>query len=337
MKLDRRGLITGAGFSLAAASAHASQAPWSEAVRAASALPERAPEDPDETVHLWPDGAPGGEGVTVTPEVVERSDNPAYRDRYAAHTTDPLMTVFRPERPNGAALLLIPGGGYRWAVVDKEGHECARVFAAAGVTCFVLRYRLPADGWAAGPNAPLQDAQRAVRVIRANAASFGVDPARIAALGASAGGHLAGTLAARHGDATYEPVDEADTVSARPDLSILLYPVVTLTDPHTHAGSRRELLGPAPTGEQIRDWSLETMPRADTPPTFIVHAMDDGAVPPENAMMLTSTLRAASVPVETHLFENGGHGFAIRQIQGQPAAAWPELALAWGARRGWLG
>src|SRR5690606_5926018 len=175
------------------------------------------------------------------------------------------------------------------------------------------------------------------RLIRANAAEYGVDPARIAALGASAGGHLAGTLAARHGDDVYAPVDSADSASARPDLSILMYPVATLTDPHVHAGSRAHLLGDAPTPEQIRDWSLETMPRRDTPPTFIVHAMDDEAVPPENALMLTTALRAANTPVETHLFEEGSHGFGIRLIQGRPAAVWPELVLAWGARHGWLG
>ena len=340
MTIDRRTLITAAGLGLAATPAHAAtlaQAPWSEAVRAAAVTPERAPADPTETVRLWPGGAPGGERVTVNPVVPERSTDPAWHDRYAAHTRDPIMTVFRPERPNGAALLLIPGGGYRWAVVHKEGYDCARVFAAAGVTCFVLRYRLPADGWAAGPNAPLQDAQRAMRLIRPHAADYGIDPDRIGALGASAGGHLAGTLAARHWDVVYDAVDEADAVSARPDLSILMYPVATLTDPHTHAGSRHELLGPSPTPDQIRDWSLETMPRRDTPPTFIVHAMDDGAVPPENAMILTTTLRAANTPVETHLFEEGGHGFGIRQIVGRPAAVWPELALAWGARRGWLG
>lgn len=120
-------------------------------------------------IHLWPGDAPGGEGVTVTPEVVERSTDPAFHDRIAKHTRDPLLTVVRPVQPNGVSLLLIPGGGYRWAVVDKEGMDCARVFAAMGYTCYVLRYRLPADGWAAGPDAPLQDAQRALRLVRAHA------------------------------------------------------------------------------------------------------------------------------------------------------------------------
>ena len=126
-----------------------------------------APKDPVETIRLWPGAAPGGERVTVTPRVVERSTDAAFHDRFAQYTTDPILTVMRPARPNGASLLLIPGGGYKWAVVDKEGMDVARVFAAAGVTCFVLRYRLPGDGWAAGADTPLQDAQRALRLVRA--------------------------------------------------------------------------------------------------------------------------------------------------------------------------
>ncbi|WGM30896.1 alpha/beta hydrolase [Brevundimonas sp. NIBR11] len=294
-----------------------------------------APADPTEVVHLWPNGAPGGENVTVTPIVPERSTDPSFHDRYAQYTTDPILTVLRPERPNGAALLLIPGGGYRWAVLDKEGFDVARVFAAAGVTCFVLRYRLPADGWAAGPNAPLQDAQRALRLIRANAANYGIDPARIASLGASAGGHLAGLLAARQ-DATYELIDEADAVSHRPDLNILLYPVATMTDPLVHAGSREHLLGPSPTPQQMTEWSLETMDWVGVAPTILIHALDDASVRPENSLQLLTTLRACDVVSEAHLFQEGGHGFGIRLIAGKPAAVWPELVLAFGRRNGWL-
>ena len=294
-----------------------------------------APPDPTETIRLWPGAAPGGERVSVTAKVTERSTDPAFHDRFAQYTTDPILTVLRPTRPNGASLLLIPGGGYRWAVVDKEGMDCARVFAAAGVTCFVLRYRLPGDGWAAGADAPLQDAQRALRLIRARAAGDGLDPARIGVLGASAGGHLAGMLTART-DATYAPVDEADAASFRPDLSILLYPVATMADPFVHAGSRRELLGEAPTAEAISRYSLEQMDWSGWPPVFLVHAIDDGAVPVENSLQLLSALRAAGVPAEAHLFQEGGHGFAIRLIAGRPAAVWPQLALAWGARHGWI-
>ena len=294
-----------------------------------------APADPAETIQLWPGAAPGGERVTVTPRVVERSTDPAFHDRFAQYTTEPILTVLRPARPNGASLLLIPGGGYRWAVVDKEGLDVARVFAAAGVTCFVLRYRLPADGWAAGADAPLQDAQRALRLVRARAAADRLDPARVAVLGASAGGHLAGMLTARP-DPTYASVDEADAGSFRPDLSILLYPAATMADPFVHAGSRRELLGEAPTPDAIRRYSLEEMDWRGAPPTFLLHAMDDAAVPVENSLALLTALRAAGAPVEAHLFEEGGHGFGIRLIEGRPAAVWPQLALAWAGRRGWI-
>ncbi|WP_396593669.1 alpha/beta hydrolase [Brevundimonas sp. R86498] len=321
MTLDRRTLL---GVGALAASA--------------PALPRQgavAPPDPGETIHLWPAGAPGGEGVTVTPIVPERSTDPAFHDRYAQYTTDPILTVFRPARPDGSALLLIPGGGYRYAVLDKEGHDVARVFAATGSTCFVLRYRLPADGWAAGPNAPLQDAQRALRLIRAKAADYGIDPARIASLGASAGGHLAGLLAARR-DATYAAVDAADAASFRPDLNILLYPVVTLADPFAHVGSRTHLLGPSATPEQITAWSLDRMDWTGVAPTVLIHALDDAAVPPENSLQLLTTLRTAGVHSEAHLFQEGGHGFGIRLIAGKPAAVWPDLVRAFGRRSGWL-
>ncbi len=325
MRIDRRTLLGVAAVSAASAGV----------VVTPVTAQTIAPADPTETIHLWPQGAPGGENVTVTAIVPERSTDPAYHDRFAQYTTDPILTVMRPERPNGAALLLIPGGGYRWAVVDKEGMDCARVFAAAGVTCFILRYRLPADGWAAGPNAPLQDAQRALRLIRAHAADFGVDPARIASLGASAGGHLAGLLAARP-DATYEPVDASDAVSHRPDLNILLYPVATMADPFVHAGSREHLLGSSPTPEQITEWSLEKKDWTGVAPTILIHALDDASVPPENSLQLLTTLRAGAVVSEAHLFQEGGHGFGIRLIQGRPAAVWPQLVMAFGRRNGWL-
>jgi len=294
-----------------------------------------APPDPIETIRLWPDGSPGGEGVTVTPRVVERSTDPAFHDRFAQYTTDPILTVLRPARPNGASLLLIPGGGYKWAVVDKEGLDCARVFAAAGITCFVLRYRLPGDGWAAGPDAPLQDAQRAMRLVRSRAAIDGLDPARVAVLGASAGGHLAGMLTARR-DPTYAPVDALDTVAFRPDLTILLYPVATMADPFVHAGSRAELLGAHPSTATIDAWSLEQLDWTDAPPTVLLHALDDPAVPVDNSLGLLSALRTAGVPVEAHLFQEGGHGFGIRLIAGKPAAVWPRLVLTWAARHGWI-
>ena len=321
MDLHRRGLLAmGAAVPALAA-----------ALSAVAKAQTVAPPDPTEVVHLWPKGAPGGEGVTVVPVVPERSTDPAYRDRYAQYTTDPIMTVMRPDKPNGSAMLLIPGGGYRWAVLDKEGFDVARVFAASGTTCFVLRYRLPADGWAAGADAPLQDAQRAIRLIRSRAAEFGVRPDRIAVLGASAGGHLAGLASART-DAAYAPVDAADEVSLRPDLTVLMYPVATMSDPHVHAGSRAHLLGETPSAARIAAYSLERMNWTGAAPVFLLHAMDDASVPVENSLMLLTTLKAAGVKTEAHLFQEGGHGFGVRLIQGRPAQVWPELARAWAAR-----
>lgn len=181
MDIERRALLgLAAGAGMAWAAPRASAQTTADAGRA-------GPPDPAEVIRLWPGGAPGRRGVSVTPIVPERSTDPTFHDRYAQYTTDPILTVFRPQRPNGSAMLLIPGGGYRWAVLDKEGYDVARVFAASGTTCFVLRYRLPADGWAAGADAPLQDAQRALSAvgpptmasIRTGSASWALPPVDI--------------------------------------------------------------------------------------------------------------------------------------------------------------
>ncbi|MFN7112556.1 MAG: alpha/beta hydrolase [Brevundimonas sp.] len=327
MSLERRTLLGLAAVLGGAAAVHPSVA--EQALVPRHPTPSVAPPDPTEIIRLWPDGAPGGEGVTVVPIVPERSTDPSFHDRYAQYTTDPILTVFRPERPNGSALLLIPGGGYRWAVLDKEGYDVARVFAASGTTCFVLRYRLPADGWTAGADAPVQDAQRALRLIRSRATDYGLNPDRIGVLGASAGGHLAG-LASVRTQATYDPIDAADTASLRPNLTILMYPVATMADPYVHAGSRTHLLGDAPSVERIAAYSLEQMDWTGAAPVFLLHAMDDGAVPVENSLQLLTTLKAAGAHAEAHLFQEGGHG--VRLIQGRPAQAWPDLVRAWAAR-----
>ena len=158
-----------------------------------------------------------------------------------------------------------------------------------------------------------------------------MDPARIGVLGASAGGHLAGLLSARR-DETYPAIDAEDAVSLRPDLTVLMYPVATMADPHAHQGSRTHLLGQAPAADQIRAYSLEAMDWRDAAPVFMLHAMDDLAVPVENSLQLLRTLKAAAVPTEAHLFQEGGHGFGVRLIQGRPAQVWPDLVRAWAGR-----
>ena len=294
------------------------------------------PPDPREVVPLWPDRPPGAPANLPRDRITDRIKTSGFQDRFATDIGHPELTVFPPARPNGAALLVAPGGGYIRVVIDKEGFEVGHRFAPEGITVFVLRYRLPREGWANAADVPLQDAQRAMRIIRARAGAFGIDPARVCAMGFSAGGHVAASLATRWAERAYAPVDAADSLSARPDLSAVMYPVITMAKDFAHAGSREALLGPSPSPELEARYSPQRHVTAETPPTFLVHAGDDPAVPTENSLSYLAALRAAKVPAEAHLFEEGGHGFGIRLARGKPAAAWPELFLAWAGRRGFL-
>lgn len=292
--------------------------------------------DPTETLKLWPGRPPGALAALPREVITDRTPTSGFQDRYVTGIGEPLLTVFRPAGPNGAACVIAPGGGYIRVVIDKEGFEIARRLAESGVTSFVLRYRLPAEGWASPSDTPLQDAQRAVRLVRAAAPRYGVDPARVAFLGCSAGGHLAASLATGYGRSVYAPVDDVDRLSARPDLSGLLYPVIDMSRSHAHGGSRTALLGPAPSPQAEAAYSPHRQVTAETPPTFLVHAADDHSVPVENSLNYLSALHAANVPAEAHIFEEGGHGFGIYLARGKPAHGWPDLFLAWAARRGWL-
>jgi acetyl esterase/lipase len=204
-----------------------------------------------------------------------------------------------------------------------------RRLAARGYTVFVLFYRLPGEGWAAGPDVVLQDTQRAMRLIRYNAPRYGVDPARVGAMGFSAGGHACADLAARFDAKVYAPVDKADLLSARPMLAAPIYPVISMSAPAAHPGSREKLIGAnaSPVLEAAHSPHLNVPTNA--PPHFIVHAEDDDVVPVENSLLLRAALRAKGIAVETHLFTHGGHGFGLRKAMGKPVEKWPELWLAW--------
>ncbi len=293
--------------------------------------------DPTEIVPLWPGTPPGGEGVNLTAKIVERSnDTDVFHDRYVTDIGTPLLTVFRPDKPDGSALLLAPGGGYIRVVLDKEGVEAARRLNAAGVTVFILRYRLPGEGWARAADVPLQDAQRAMRLIRGGAAGFGIEANRLGVIGFSAGGHVAASLATRQNEAVYDPVDEADKLDARPDFAGLVYPVITMGE-RTHPGSRLSLLGADPSADRIAATSCENRVTAKTPPSFICLAADDDVVPPmENGLAMFHAMRAAKLPCELHVFQQGGHGFGIRLAKGKPCSEWPDLFLHWGWAGGWF-
>lgn len=285
---------------------------------------------------LWPNKtAPGSERVAAQEAIIERSADPALPDRIITGVTRPYLIVYRPRRPNGTALLVAPGGGYRRVVLDKEGSALVPAFVdAAGVTLFVLRHRLPGDGHADAREAPLADAQRALRLIRAGAARWRLDPRRIGVIGFSAGGHVAAALGTRFADAVYAPVDAVDRLSARPDFMLLIYPVIDM-GAHAHAGSRTQLLGAAPAAQDMAAYSLQRRVTADTPPTFLLHAADDDSVPVDNSLLFFDSLRRAGVPAELHVYPHGGHGFGVRGIAGTPLAAWPRLALDWMQAQAW--
>ncbi|MDP3736476.1 MAG: alpha/beta hydrolase [Hyphomonadaceae bacterium] len=272
---------------------------------------------------MWPGDPPGDEGVTATEEIIERSKDPAVRDRAVLHVRKPTLKVFRPAKPDGSAVLVLPGGGYQRVVLDKEGDETAMRLARAGVTAAVLVYRLPEDGWEAGRDAPLQDAQRAMRLLRSDRVATSLDAKRIGVLGFSAGGHLAAALALDGARRTYGDVDAADVTSARPDFAALIYAAYL-----GGAGSPALLRG---TGA-ARD--LIAAVDRDTQPIFLLHAADDTTVPVESSVRMYQALKAAGVPAELHVFPEGGHGFGIARAAGKPVEVWPDLFLRWGRARG---
>ena len=281
-------------------------------------------------VALWPNGlAPGDKALSEPLQLVERSSNPALPDRYVTHVSEPWLTVYRPARPNGAALLVTPGGGYQRVVVDKEGTAIVPALAEqGGVTLFVLHYRLPGEG-RDDREAALADAQRALRLIRHRAEEWELDRQRIGVIGFSAGGHLAARLGNGFDQAVYPATDAIDDESARPDFQLLIYPVIDMAGPDTHPGSRERLLGPDASPELQQRYSMQTQVRTHTPPTFLVHASDDAAVPVGNSLLMYQSLLRAGVPTELHVFPHGGHGFGTRGTVGLTTAAWPRLALDW--------
>jgi acetyl esterase/lipase len=306
MRIDRRSLIIGS-LAVAGLAARAGAEPPSGPLQ-----PE-----PDDWIDLWPDGPAGMPSPPPAEEIRERSADPGYNDRAMFHVRRPRLAVFRPAVPNGAAMLIIPGGSYARVVMDKEGFETARWLKARGVTVFVLYYRLAVDGWADGADVSRLDAEQAIRILRRSFA-----PARIGAMGFSAGGHVCASLLTRAGPDT------------RPAAGVLLYPVISLSPPDANLESRVNLLGPNPSPERERAYAPHLHVPPGAPPCLLFHAEDDPAVPVANTLLMRDALRARGVATETHLFPDGGHGFGIRLAQGHSVAIWPELMFAWGRRQG---
>jgi acetyl esterase/lipase len=213
-------------------------------------------------------------------------------------------------------------------VIDKEGVEAAEWFTARGFAAAVLRYRLPADGWAAGADAPVHDAMRAMRLLRARREPGVSASGIVGVIGFSAGGHLSARLITEPGLA-YPHHDAIDDHPARPDFAVLMYPVIATTGDHAHAGSAQQLLSAGVSKENLARHAPNLNVSQFTPPTMLVHAGDDASVPVENSLLMYDALRKAKVRSEMHLFDSGGHGFGLRGVAGKDVAVWPTLVQNW--------
>lgn len=264
---------------------------------------------------LWHNGAPGAIGQ-------EDSDKPS-------------LTVYlaSAEKATGTAVVICPGGGYGMLAVDHEGRQVAKWLNSVGISAFILKYRI-------APRyhhpAPLQDAQRAIRMVRSHAKEWGIDPGHIGILGFSAGGHLASTAGTHFDDGNQNAADPVDKVSCRPNFMILVYPVISFTTEYTHVGSRKNLIWNNPDSTSLMNYlSSEKQVTPDTPPTFMIHTSGDRGVPAENSVLFYLALRRSGVPAELHVYEKGEHGFGL--APNDPVlSTWPKVCVDWMQGRGLL-
>jgi len=274
---------------------------------------------------LWPDGIPG---FVVNDSYIEKATVANGINTRFEKVTSPALFPYLPPRESatGTAVLICPGGGYSALAFNHEGHAVAQWLNDNGIAGIILKYRLPSDLIMKDKSVgPLQDAQEAIRIIRRNAAKWNIDPDKIGVLGFSAGGHLASTLSTHYAEKVYEP---KDTVSAMPDFSILIYPVITMDSSFTHAGSRRNLIGAKPSAEAIKRFSNELQVNEKTPPAFMVHSADDKAVPIKNSIAYYEQLVRYGIPSELHIFQKGGHGYGLAGGK-DTQSSWPELCIKW--------
>jgi len=273
---------------------------------------------------LWPDKKPDENGEKV------RELTKGKVDRFISNVTVPVLYVHLPpaDKANGAAVVICPGGAYVGVAIDREGHDVARWLNSIGVAGIVLKYRMPNPA-ATGEQIPwpLQDAQRAIRLVRQRAAEWKIDPNRVGIMGFSAGGHLASTAGTHFDAGKADAQDPIEQQSCRPDFIILGYPVITFNPPIAHTGSRDNLLGKNADATLIEKYSNELQVTAQTPPAFLVHARDDG-VNVENSIQFAEAMKKAGVPCELQLYDKGGHGYGLG-MNGGEVAGWPAQCEKW--------
>jgi acetyl esterase/lipase len=283
----------------------------------------------NEVLPLWPEGkVPNAKTNTVEEKSVTAADGILR----ISGVTVPTITAFivPKEKATGAAVMICPGGGYGILAASHEGSDLAKWFNERGISAFVLKYRLPdAKAMTHQHEVPLMDAMQGMKLIRQSSRKWNIDTDKIGVMGFSAGGHLAATLSTHYNLGTQASDD------AKPNFSILLYPVISLSPELAHGGSRDNLLGPDKSEELIKYYSNELQVSAKTPTAFLVHAMDDGAVPVENSIAYYLALKKFKTPAEMHLYPNGGHGFGLRTEGKGSLVNWPAAMEGWLKANGW--
>jgi enterochelin esterase-like enzyme/acetyl esterase/lipase len=283
-------------------------------------------------IDLWNGPVPGSKPNSTYLQTVDSADNWT-KMRFV---TDPNLDMYPAptEKATGTAVIICPGGAYWGLAIDHEGAQIAKWLNKLGVTAFVLKYRLPDNSIMENKTiGPMQDGQRAIRLVRSYAKEWGIDPEKIGIMGFSAGGHLASTLSTHFNEKVYEP---SDSTSARPDFSLLIYPVISMDSDFTHWGSRVNLLGGTPSPELVKHFSNELQVSSETPPAFMVHSLDDNAVPVQNSIGYALSMHKLNIPCELHLYQSGGHGYGLGR-SANTESTWPDACRKWLEARGYLG
>jgi len=279
---------------------------------------------------LWPEGKIPN---AIAHSVVEKSNVDANGILRISGVTVPTITVYLPEKgkATGAAVMICPGGGYGILAASHEGSDLAKWFNERGIAGIVLKYRLPnPQAMVRQHEVPLMDAMEGMKLIRRHAQEWGIDPGKVGVMGFSAGGHLAATLS------THYFRGERASEEAKPDFSILMYPVITFSSVNTHIGSRKNLLGPDSTKALVDYYSNELQVNEKTPPAFIVHSQDDKGVPIENSVAYYLALKKYNIPGEAHFYPEGGHGYGLRTNGKGSLAGWPRALEQWLQARGYM-
>lgn len=281
----------------------------------------------DATLKVWPDIIPGA--IKNTDYAIDANTNGGWLTKI----TDPMIEVYAaPEAlANGTAVVICPGGGYSGLAFQHEGVQVAKWLNSLGITAFLLQYRLPSDLIMEDKSiGPLQDVQEAIRIVRRKAKEWKIDPAKVGVMGFSAGGHLASTASTHYDKMVYTPLDD---LTARPDFSILIYPVISM---HIgHEGSKHNLIGEAASAEMIDHFSSDLQVNENTPPAFLVHSVDDAVVRVENSIRYLLALKQHNVPAELHIYEKGGHGYGLGRTE-DTTNQWPQACEKWLKMKGLL-